>query len=360
MKIVITVVIALTSGFAYFFIQGRIPSPPPTSVTLRHPLADCNKETGIAKIVCLAENFKATLSDAQLSSLQLTYSVTDAKRWSNFPQAFSRPSRIGLAFGSLHPTQLASAKALMAAVLSQDTINEGYDELEGGLIADDIIAKATGKTSTFGAGNFYIAFLGQPSASALWELQYGGHHFAFANTYKGGQLMGATPSFRGTEPMETQANGRTYQPLEQEKAAFSKIIALLNEKEVNTARMPNSFSNLLLGPGKDGQFPTNKQGIRVGDLTQTQQEQVKKGIKLYVYDLETATADAVMAIYNAELADTYLSFSGSGSMSQVGDYMRIDGPSIWLEYSTQGSRDFPNSTHAHSVWRDRKSDYGGN
>jgi hypothetical protein len=39
--------------------------------------------------------------------------------------------------------------------------------------------------------------------------------------------------------------------------------------------------------------------------------------------------------------------------------MRIDGPSVWLEYSTQGGVIIRNYSHPHTVWRDRVSDYGG-
>lgn len=160
----------------------------------------------------LAENFKATLSDALLAQLQLPYSVSDAKKWSNFPEF--RPLRVGVRLASLNTQQLAAAKALLANVLGQGVPNEGYDELEGNLIADDYFEKETGKTRTFNAGNFFIAFLGKPSATELWELQFGGHHFAFGNTYKSGKIVGVTPSFRGVEPEQSiEANGRTYQPL---------------------------------------------------------------------------------------------------------------------------------------------------
>ncbi|GAB2558267.1 DUF3500 domain-containing protein [Spirosoma areae] len=60
------------------------------------------------------------------------------------------------------------------------------------------------------------------------------------------------------------------------------------------------------------------------------------------------------------LADTYGAYSGSGTLNQPNDYVRLDGPSIWIEYSAQPSRDFPGMVHPHSVWRDRHTDYGGN
>ena len=77
----------------------------------------------------------------------------------------------------------------------------------------------------------------------------------------------------------------------------------------------------------------------------------------YVRDLDAETAEEWMKKYTAELPETYVAYAGSGTMNQVGDYVRIDGPSIWIEYSAQPSRDIPGTTHPHC---DRKSDYGGN
>jgi hypothetical protein len=45
--------------------------------------------------------------------------------------------------------------------------------------------------------------------------------------------------------------------------------------------------------------------------------------------------NSIMAKYKVELADTYISYSGSGAMYKVNDYVRIDGPSVWIEYSKQ-------------------------
>ncbi|RTQ53738.1 DUF3500 domain-containing protein [Hymenobacter gummosus] len=46
-------------------------------------------------------------------------------------------------------------------------------------------------------------------------------------------------------------------------------------------------------------------------------------------------------------------------MTAESDYLRLDGPSLWLEYSSQPGRDFVGRVHPHSVWRDRTTDYGG-
>ncbi len=319
---------------------------------------DCAKETGLAKVVCLAEALKAMLSPEQVAQLQLGYSKENAIKWSNFPEF--RPTRVGTKLGQLNEKQLAAAKALLSVVLSHESENEGFGEMESNLAADDFFGQHTRNTRLFSSGNFFLAFLGQPSISGLWELQYGGHHYAFANTYQNGKLIGATPSFRGVEPSIFEWNGKKHQPYEQEKEALAELINGLNEADKTTAKLRLTFNNLLLGPNQDGKFPLEKQGIKVGNLSCQQQQQVKKAIESYVRDLDKTTADDIMKKYGAELPDTYVSYSGSGTMNQVGDYVRIDGPSIWIEYSVQPSRDFPGTTHPHSVWRDRKSDYGGN
>lgn len=330
------------------------------NTTFRQLPPDCSSAKGLTRVVCLADAFKATLTTDQLAVLQLPYSKTDAVKWSNLPQAFSRLKRVGLSFGSLNATQLKAAKALMAAVMATDVPNEGLDEFEGGLAADDYFGATTGKSDIFGIKNYFIAFLGTPSTTARWELQYGGHHYAFANTYNDGKLAGVTPAFRGVEPMTpVTANGRTYQPLEQERLAFATLLGSLSSTEQHTARLSTTLSDVLLGPGKDGQFPSTKQGLKVGDLPAARQTLVLNAIKLYVNDLDPATAAAILERYTAELADTYLAYTGSGTMSQPTDYIRLDGPGIWLEFSGQPSRDFPGTIHPHSVWRDHRSDYGG-
>ncbi|WP_240543684.1 DUF3500 domain-containing protein [Spirosoma foliorum] len=323
--------------------------------------ADCASAKGVERVVCLAEAFKATLTSDQIASVQRPYSKTDAVKWSNFPEFSERPRRVGIRLGSLSEAQLKAAKTLLAAAMAQTIPNEGFDELEGNLAADEYLGKLINKTSTFNQGNYYLAFLGTPSTKDLWELQFGGHHFAVANTYKEGKAIGLTPSFRGVEPIApVTINGRTHQSMEQERQAFANMLGSLSPSEQTTAKLSGTFRDVLLGPGVDGQFPNTKQGIKVGELSAAQKKLVLNAIKLYVNDLEPAMVATTLTQYTTDLDNTYIAFSGSGTMSQPGDYVRIDGPRVWIEYSGQASRDIPGTVHPHSVWRDRISDYGGN
>ena len=213
----------------------------------------------------------------------------------------------------------------------------------------------------FSSSNFQIAFLGTPAATGTWELQFGGHHTAFANTYIDGQLAGATPSFRGVEPFGPfEMNGRENDPMAQEQAAFAAMLTALTSSELAAAKLDQTFTNIVVGPQKDDNFPIDREGVRAGDLTEDQKALVINAISTYAADIGPAEeSEAILRRYEAELDETYIAFSGSPTMDQERDYVRIDGPSVWIEYSMQPGRSLP-GIHPHSIWRDRESDYAGN
>lgn len=324
-----------------------------TDITPSGTVTDCGTKTGVAKVVCLAENFKATLSASQITTLQLEYNATNAKKWSNLP--VTMVPRVGIRLGDLSATQLTAAKALLKEVTGS-TANEGYDEINQLWLADDYLSTNGGGTS-YGAGQYYIAFLGAPSTTATWQLQSGGHHLAVANTYINGVLKGATPSFRAVEPFA--AFGSNYQPILQERDALAAMFTGLSANELATAKLSSTFSDILLGPGKDGQFPNAKSGLKVGNLTNAQKTLVLNAIRTYVNDIDDTNAAAIMAKYSAEIDDTYIAYAGNANLTVQNDYVRIDGTSVWIEYSVQGGIVIRNTPHPHSVWRDRTGDYGG-
>ncbi|KAA6438723.1 DUF3500 domain-containing protein [Dyadobacter flavalbus] len=317
----------------------------------------CAGATGLAKVVCLTQAFEATLSDSLLSAVQLPYTLANAQKWSNLPAGLS--ARYGISLASLNGTQRTAFKDLMLAVLALNGTDEGYDEMIGSMVADNYLAVNGGGT-TYGAGNFYVSILGTPSTTGLWELLFTGHHYTQPYTFNGSAGSGYTPAFRAIEPTYTVTeNGKTYQPMEQERLAFAALLTSLSSSEQTTAKLSSTFGDVVLGPGQDWKFPATKVGLKVGSLTADKQTLVLNAIKLYVNDLDAASAAAVLAKYTSELADTYLSYAGNTSVTAANDYIRIDGPNVWIEFSYQGGVIIKNMPHPHSVWRDHTTDYGG-
>lgn len=312
---------------------------------------------GHARLLCFAELLKKDLSDSLKSRLQLAYSVTDARRWSNFPPMGYR-DRVGPTLADFTPAQLGVIKAMLREATGI-AAGEGYDEIEQIMNADDFLKNNT-NSSGFASGNYQIAFLGTPAAAGTWELYFGGHHLAFGSTFKDGKLIGATPSFRGVEPFTTfRENGRENAPMAEERVAFAAMLGGLSDSETAKAKLSQTFTDIIVGPQRDDNFPTTKAGVRVGDLSRAKQDLVMRAIQTYVSDIDSPNAKFIIDKYREQLAETFVAFSGTPTVNAENDYVRIDGPSVWIEFSMQPGRSVP-GIHPHSVWRDRKSDYGGN
>jgi hypothetical protein len=345
-----------SSGTASFAISfGGQSCTLSLTVSASAATADCDSETGVAKIVCLAEAFKATLSSSQISTLQLDYTFSNAKTWSNLPAALS--PRIGIKLGSLSSTQLAAAKALIQE-MTGTTTNEGWDEVQQVWLADDYL-NANGGGNDYGSGNYYLAFLGTPSTSGTFEILETGHHKTVANTYIDGKLVGATPHFAAVEPVSFTSGSTTYAPISQERDAFVALLASLSSSELSSAKSSSTFTDLVLVPGKEWQFPSTSSGLVCSSLSSEQKELVLNVIKTYTNDIDDDDAAAFLTTYTSELDNTYILYSGTTSMNTKYDYFRIDGPHVWIEFIVAGGVVFPSGVHFHSIWRDRSTDYGG-
>lgn len=353
-KIIFVIIIAAISVF--FACKKEAAITPTLCETPSGTSKDCAALKGIEKIVCLSENLKAELCTSQQSTVQLDYTAANAKKWSNLPVSFV--PRLGMRLGDMNAKQLAAAKALLQEILGTSA-NEGFAEYNQLLAADEYLF-TKGGGNEYGKGQYYVAFLGTPSLTGTWQIQTGGHHLAVSITFKNGVMSGATPSFRAAEPFTAFSdNGVDVQPMLQEQKALSAMLTSLSATELTSAKLSTSFSDILLGANKDGQFPTTKLGVKVGTLTAAKKALVLEAIKTYINDVKDDEAAKILAQYTAELDETYISYTGSTGLTTQGDYVRIDGPNVWIEYSSQRGIVL-SGQHPHSVWRDRKGDYGGN
>lgn len=312
--------------------------------------------TPVAKVLCAIDAFKATLSTTQQAAVQFSYLQANAIKWSNLP--CGSQCRIGLQLSTLSTTQLAAAKAVVAAATGTVS-DEGYSEAMQIAAADDVLA-ASGGGNAYSSGNYFIAFVGTPSLTGTWQLQFGGHHLALNTTYENGTVAGATPIFEGVEPKTWTTNGVTYAPLASEQSTMAAMLASLTTAQLASAKLGQTFSDVVLGPDGNGKFPATKVGLAVSSLTTAQQALVLAAMKPWVTDADEVTATTLLATYQSELASTYIAFSGNATLANNADYVRIDGPSVWIEFVCQTGVVYPTQIHYHSVWRDHTRDYGNN
>ncbi|MGI4886943.1 MAG: DUF3500 domain-containing protein [Janthinobacterium lividum] len=330
----------------------------------------------VSDVVTAANTFLATLSASQRSAVLLTRTKALSVKWSNLPCGSSCRNGLQLT-SSLTAAQLAAAMAVVQAATGT-TVNEGFSEANQIRAADDNLnANASGQNaSAYGSGLYYIAFLVPdasttvPATSNTWQLQFGGHHLAVNKTYVSGVEAGPTPQFEGVEPKSytltstatipgaTLAAG-TYGPLTNEHDRMTSMITSLTTSQKSTAKLSQSFSDVVLGPNTDGQFPTTKVGVQVSTLSAAQKALVLAAMKPWVIDDDDDNAKTLLASYASELNSTYIAYSGSGNFTTDKDYVRIDGPHVWIEFVCQSGVVYSSQIHYHSIWRDHTRDYGG-
>ncbi len=351
--------------FSIGLFQPKQPDDQP-KVSGGGPANKTTATTSVSNIVTDAMAFYNTLSATQQSTLQLTYTTALARKWSNLPCGTS--CRSGLQLG----TNLTTAQYTAAMKIIQDalgtTANNGYDEFHQMNLAEAYL-HANGGGSGYDSVLRWMAFLGTPSTSGAWMLQFGGHHYAANIAFNNGHVIGATPFFMGLEPKTFTYNAVAYDPLGDERTALCNALSSLSSTQLTTALISSSFSDCVMIPGETNggaaTFPAVAIGQPLSSLTAAQQNLVLDAIKLYVNDMDTATANHVLAGYTSELSSTYISYHGSGSTGSAssflvaqGDYARISGPNVWIEFSCQGGIVIAGQIHYHTVWRDRSHDYG--
>ncbi|MFG3289637.1 DUF3500 domain-containing protein [Streptomyces sp. NPDC048179] len=358
------------------------------------------KATGNAALVSAANAFLNTLDSDQQSKVLLDFTQANATAWSNLPCAGT--CRPGIDFGSLSDEQLAAAENVLKVALGSDK-DTGYDHVMQTILADDVLASAeatssaaaptdgatdgatdtptadAGATSTdaptgeppsggtgggaggfsYGSGYYYLAFLGTPSADGTWQLHFGGHHLAVNLTYKDGKVEGASPFFSGIEPTSwTADDGTEYAPMKKFRNGMLALTSSLSTEQLAEAKLSESFGDVLLGPGSDGEFPETKEGLKVSELSPKQQKLVLQAIHPWIANVDDETAKHLMKVYAKELKDTYISYSGGTGLDTNGDYVRIDGPSVWVEFICQTGVVYRDKIHYHTVYRDHTRDYG--
>ncbi len=339
------------------------------------PRPDLLASSKAADVVDAGEAFLATLSEEQRATAQIELTPRLAVRWTNFPGGSN--VRNGVFFRDLKPDQVAAALKVARIALGE----EGFSRYQEVRAADDAFAKGRGGRGpggpdqkkagrdpakkkaggvakkkgggggmNFGAMNYMIAFLGKPSKTTPWILQLGGHHLAI-NLYYKGTSGAATPYHVAAQPTVWKDDqGKTHEPLAPMRESLHGLLLSLTPEQSKQAKLEARFNDVYVGPGKDGKFPAKSEGVPVSELSDASKDFVKKAIAAWTGD--SPQGAEYRKLYEAELDKVKVSYSGSTNLSDRGDYVRLDGPRVWIEFATQGS------DHVHTIWRDRLTDYG--
>jgi hypothetical protein len=300
-------------------------------------------------IAAAAQKFLAALDDAQRGKVVFDFQdAAQRKRWSNFPTGIFQ--RAGLRMGDLTLPQRDAAMAVLAAALSP----QGYEKILQIVEGDEVLKKAEGGRLIFGRDEYFISFLGQPSATEPWMIQFGGHHLAL-NITLAGERGTLAPSHTGAQPAIYELEGKTVRPLGREVDKAFALISSFDETQRKQAILGVQMRDLVLGPGRDGQM-VQPEGIKGSALTEKQREMLLDLASEWTGIMNEAAAAAKMDELKKNVAETWFAWSGPTEKGSAA-YFRIQGPTAIIEYAPQ--RLGGDATkHIHTIYRDPANDYG--
>lgn len=355
-------------------------------------LARAQENTPTSRIVSAANTFLARLDQKQRQAVLFSFEDQEQrKRWSNFPTGFV--PRSGISLKEMSSTQRDAAMALLAVVLSP----MGLEKVNQIRLADDDF-KANGSKrgprgggpqggnggplppgpggpppqfsggggpggrppfaggDMFGKDLYYISFLGNPSLTAPWMLQFGGHHLALNITIAGSRGV-LTPTLTGAQPATFTLNGQTIRPLGRESDKALALLQSLDEKQRQQAVLNYRVPDLVLGPGQDGK-KIAPEGLKVSGMNDKQRTTLLDLMAEWAGIINNDSASVRMAELRADLNETWFAWSGPTTFdpgTNITAYYRVQGPHLVIEYAPQ--HDEP-ANHIHTIYRDPTNDYG--
>ncbi|MHB9856083.1 DUF3500 domain-containing protein [Streptomyces krungchingensis] len=251
-------------------------------------------------------------------------------------------------------------------------------------------------------GLYWLRLFGRPG-DPVWAWRLGGHHISLNNLIVADRLVATTPCFMGADPATTELLGSTLRPLQGVEDTAGRLVRTLDACQLRQALLHRSaVSDIVSGnrsqvhdgdrmmhmqdlwrrPFADASmddlvddidrraeassgyteadharvaitFPAK--GVSVRDMNDAQRQLLRQLLSRYTgrapYDL-AAAHDAYYALDSA-LDELHFAWAGSTAEGEP-HYYRVQGPSILVEYNNTQR----NGNHAHSVWRDPRSDFG--
>jgi len=307
-----------------------------------------------ARIVTAAQAVLSALDDAGRAKMQFPFDSPQKTKWSNLPSPMFQ--RNGARLADLTAPQRAAVMNLLSVALSRDGYRKVLDIMHG----DEVLREGQGSGGRggaraggpmFGEDQYYLAFLGTPSTTAPWMLQFGGHHLAINLTLAGSEATMA-PSLPAAQPASYTVEGRTVRPLGDENDKAFALINALDEGQRSQAVLNYRVADLVLGAGQDGRT-IQPEGMRASAMSAAQQTMLWDVVREWAGIMNDAFAEPRMAEIRANAGDTYFAWSGPTTNGSAA-YFRVQGPTLVIEYAPQGG----SVDHIHTIYRDPTNDYG--
>jgi len=291
-----------------------------------------------------------SLNENQRAKACFNFDNKERINWSYVP--YVRP---GLPIKEMSESQQKLIQDLLAVSLSP----VGKNKVLGVMLLEEYLrVKEEGKGRFIrDPGLYYISFFGTPAANGTWGWRWEGHHCSQNFTIVDGKLMGATPSFIGSNPgkiTDEKSVDNGFELLAFEDLRGRELARSLTPEQFKKALIKGETPKDVVSKNTPKLTPRSPQGISLKELSLEQKKILGQIIIEYVGRARPDFAIQEMKEISATSEDLiYFAWSGGLEVGQ-GHYYCIQGPTFLFELDNTQN----NANHVHTVWRDLKKDFG--
>src|SRR5262249_9403201 len=247
----------------------------------------------VADMLEAAQKFLGALDSGQKAKAVYPLDSKERETWFFVPIA-----RQGLPLKQMTPAQSELARALLRSGLSQ----RAYANAEAIRSLDDVL-KELEHDNPPGRRDptlYYVTIFGEPVAGGSWGWRFEGHHLSFNFTIIQGQHVLFAPEFMGSNPAEVRSGPRKGEsPLRDEEQMGRALVKSLDDTQRSTAIFAVKSPNEILTSNKARIDPLAPAGLPAGQMTASQQKDLRALLDLYITRNRAELADQTRAEIDA-------------------------------------------------------------
>ena len=185
-----------------------------------------------SEMATAAENFLASLKDAEKKKAFFPFHHKERENWHFFPGSFVSPNgRMGLAIKEMDSVQRTLAQTLLSTALS----HRGQIETSTVILLEQILYEKEGREMR-NPELYHYAVFGKPDKAGTWGWRFEGHHLSLNFSLVNGRIFSVTPSFFGASPAKvSEGKHKGLRVLREEETKAFKFLKSLSPPQKKMA-----------------------------------------------------------------------------------------------------------------------------
>ena len=318
-----------------------------TSTVVAAPVYGQSVEAVNGEMAAAASAFLETLNTPRRRVAHLEFEDSARVQWEYIPTY-----REGLPVAEMTGEQRLAAHRLLRVALS----GSGYLKVINVMQLEEVLRAIDTSGFARNAEGYMLAIFGDPASGAPWGWRFEGHHVSLNFTSVRPAELSVTPLFLGSNPAEVRGGMWAGLRVLAEEEDFARaLLASMSEEQRERAIYSDEAPNDIVTRNDPVARELPVEGLPASAMTAAQRELLLGLIGVYASTVDDAVAEERLAAIRAAGVDN-LHFAWAGG-TERGEphYYRIQGPTTLIEYDNVQN----GANHIHSVWRDLRSDFGG-